>query len=130
MGTIEQVMVVEDDDEIRESLETLLADHGYRVRAARNGAEALAQLRTGFRPGLILLDLMMPIMNGWQLLHVLNEDDELAQIPVAVVTAHPDRIATSSVGPRVLGKPIDVDRLLSVVKESLLMKQDGTPRGA
>jgi CheY-like chemotaxis protein len=113
------VMVVEDDDEIRESLQLLLGDHGYTVLGARNGAEALEELKNGFRPALILLDLMMPVMNGWQLLDMMNGDDELARIPVAVVTAHPDRIAASSIGPRVLGKPIDTRQLLAVVRESV-----------
>ena len=62
----EFILVVDDDAEIRESLSDLLSDEGHRVRAAANGKEALELLRQTPAPCMILLDLMMPVMNGWQ----------------------------------------------------------------
>ena len=68
------VMVVDDDDEIREALSDVLTDEGYEVVGARDGQQALQFLREGRRPHAILLDLWMPVMDGWQLRHELLSD--------------------------------------------------------
>ena len=62
-----EVLVVEDDTDLRESLSQALRDHGFTVTPASNGKQALDLLRAGTRPTVILLDLMMPILNGWEL---------------------------------------------------------------
>src|SRR2546428_350964 len=73
-----QVLVVDDDLAVRESMRSVLEGEGYAVTAAENGLEALQHLRNGLRPEVILLDLLMPVMDGWQFLRELRQDPELA----------------------------------------------------
>lgn len=116
-GTGRRVMVIEDDDDIRETLVDVLEGEGYSVESAANGREALTQLeheRASERPCVILLDLMMPVMNGWQFMTAHNDDDELASIPVVVVSATPHRPPLASA---YVTKPLDVDSLLNVLEE-------------
>ena len=81
------VLVVDDDPDIRETLRFVLEDAGYPVYTAENGREALEVLADAQPlPGLILLDLMMPVMNGWQLRMELLKDQRLARIPVVVIS--------------------------------------------
>lgn len=109
------VLVVEDDDDVRESLRDVIVDHGYKVVPAANGAEALALLRSSTRPCLILLDLVMPVMDGWQFLDHVRADAAIADIPVVVASAH----AGSHAPPGIQGllpKPIAIDHLLDTVE--------------
>jgi CheY-like chemotaxis protein len=85
MGSRE-VLVVEDDTDLRESLSQALRDHGFGVTPATNGQEALDLLRAGAKPSVILLDLLMPVLNGWQLRAELRRDPRLAQIPQVVIS--------------------------------------------
>ena len=83
------ILVVDDDDDIRRSVVETLEDEGYRVVTARNGQEALDLLRNSLpAPSLILLDLMMPVMDGRQFRAEQLKDPALAPIPVVLVTAH------------------------------------------
>jgi len=111
------IMIIEDDESIRDMLGECLTDEGYQVLSARHGQDALAQLRGGGQlPDLILLDLAMPIMNGWEFLEVQRADAWLARIPVVVLSA--DRSLQSNPVPgssAALAKPIDVDVLLDLV---------------
>lgn len=84
------VLVVEDDTDLRESLSQALQDHGFGVTTAANGQEALDLLQAGARPSVILLDLMLPVLNGWQLRDVLRHDPDLGQIPQLVISAYMD----------------------------------------
>ena len=84
------VLVVEDDTDLRESLSQALRDHGFAVTLATNGQEALDLLHAGARPSVILLDLLMPVLNGWELRDVLRHDPALAQIPQLVISAYVD----------------------------------------
>lgn len=84
------VLVVEDDPELLLSLSEVIESEGYCVACARHGLEALGRLRAGVRPSVILLDLMMPIMNGWQFRYEQRQDPDLAKIPVVVVSAKAD----------------------------------------
>ena len=97
-----EILVVEDDADLRESLSQALRDHGFSVTAAANGREALDRLGGGLRPSVILLDLMMPVVSGWQLRDALLEDPELAGIPQLVVSAYVDESEQA-----VLGLPPD-----------------------
>ena len=106
------VLVVEDEQDIRETLREILEMEGYRVRCASNGKEALDALAEMPRPRLILLDLMMPVMSGYELLQALRANDDLSTIPVTVVSAVGDRRAT---GTAVLRKPVDLETLLHAV---------------
>jgi CheY-like chemotaxis protein len=113
------LLVIDDEASIREMLTELLEDAGYVVAQAVDGADALAQLGAGLElPCLILLDLMMPRMNGWELRAALQQHPELKTIPVVVLSAH-TQLAQTAVALDVadyLTKPIDLDRLLSVVR--------------
>jgi CheY-like chemotaxis protein len=111
------VMVVEDDHAIREALRELLEDEGYRVTQASNGAEALARLRED-RPGLILLDLMMPVMDGWEFRNAIQRDPQLSSIPVVILSAD-HAVAQRAGSLRVQGwlsKPFQLDQLLRTVQ--------------
>jgi CheY-like chemotaxis protein len=110
------LLVVEDDPDIRAMLAQLLEFEGYEVFSAGNGREALERLRQGVRPVLLLVDLMMPVMDGWQFLEERSHDPELASIPVVVFSG--DGSIGNSAGLPVSGylrKPIDCNALLETV---------------
>lgn len=109
------LLVVDDDADIRAVLQDFLEGEGYDVATAGNGREALTVLRENGVPCVILLDLMMPIMDGWQFLEFKNTDEQLARIPVVVISAYRDQLPRQGIA-EVLAKPIDVDRLLTVVQ--------------
>jgi signal transduction histidine kinase/CheY-like chemotaxis protein len=112
------VLLVDDDLDVREALADLLEHRGFPVVTAGNGVEALAILRaTGERPSLILLDLMMPVMDGYEFLEAQRRDPDLSEIPVAIITAGQavDR-ARVAVAIPVLSKPIDVKRLMDTLR--------------
>ena len=108
------VLVVEDEPDIRETLRDILETEGYSVRCAANGREALEALAEMPRPQLILLDLMMPVMSGYELLRELRANDALSSIPVTVVSATVDGRAVPG-DASVLRKPVDLDTLLNLV---------------
>jgi CheY-like chemotaxis protein len=108
------VIVVDDDDDFRESLCEALRSEGYDVRAARNGAEALLLARA-VSPGAIVLDLMMPVMNGFELMDALDADPLLARVPRFVLTAVAPPEMRSLGGVPCFSKSLDVDELLYAV---------------
>jgi CheY-like chemotaxis protein len=111
------VLVVDDDPDIRETLRFVLEDAGYSVYLAENGREALDLLASTKRPpGLILLDLMMPIMSGDEMLRALKSVHALAAIPVTIVTASGAPMPREASG--LLKKPVDLDALLRVVAKN------------
>jgi CheY-like chemotaxis protein/HPt (histidine-containing phosphotransfer) domain-containing protein len=114
------VLLVEDDDSIREIVAEVLASRGYEVWQARNGREALDVLRkrVAAPPRLILLDLMMPDMDGRQFLAERRKEPALVPIPVIVLTA----AGRTQVSPELevaawLSKPVELDRLLTTVAQ-------------
>ena len=112
------VLVVEDDTDIREALVGILRDEGFTADGVGNGAEALARLRgPAAPPALILLDLMMPVMNGWQFRAEQQQDDALKSIPVVVISADSGvkQKAESLAVNGYLKKPVDLDQLLEIV---------------
>jgi CheY-like chemotaxis protein len=116
------ILIVEDDFDIRDTLTQILEEEGYRVEGAENGQDALDRLHAGRLPSLILLDLMMPVMNGWQFRAVQLRDPSLRAIPVVVISANaglPDNI--DSLSPKhLLSKPIQLDRLLDILRTELI----------
>lgn len=108
------MLVVEDDRDIREAVSAMLEAEGYVVLTAENGEEALGILARG-QPCVVLLDLMMPVMNGWDFMRAMKEDRRLEDIPVVVCSAYTERPATGV--RRVLKKPLDVNKLLAAVAE-------------
>jgi CheY-like chemotaxis protein len=111
-----EVMVVEDDYAIRETLRDVLEEQGYRVVWASNGEEALARLK-GTTPRVILLDLMMPVMDGWEFRHAQQRDPALSRIPVVVISADhglENKVSALAVDGW-LAKPFELDALLATV---------------
>ncbi len=109
------VLVVEDDRDIRECMADALEMEGYAVACAQHGREALDQLRRGLRPDLILLDLLMPVMSGWEFRQAQLADPLLAGIPVVIVSASSPGAAARP--DRHLPKPFGIDELLSLVAQ-------------
>ena len=117
------ILVIEDDLEIRNALTEILAAEGYSVQSAPNGQEGLDLLRKGnHRPHVIILDLMMPIMDGWIFRNHQLQDPELSKIPVLVITADGNAKAKAKAMNALAGirKPIDLDELLEAIKTAIL----------
>ena len=111
------VLIVEDDPDTREMLGKFLELEGFRVETASNGQQALDKLETGIKACVIVLDLMMPVMDGWQFRRRQTEDARIAKIPTIIVSAAGrDRMAQVSAD-AYLAKPIDMDELLTRVSE-------------
>ena len=110
------ILVVEDDEGAREALSDILRDEGFRVETAGNGLEALEYLERAPPPCMILLDLVMPVMDGWEFRQRQLRHEGLAPIPVVVLTATagegPEAVSASDV----LRKPVDFDALLARVE--------------
>ncbi len=110
------ILIVEDDESIRESLRDVLEIEGYSVVEADNGRTALDQLLAGLTPSLVLLDLMMPVMSGLELLAAVRAEPSLATLPVIVVSAWPPAaidLPGSTQG--FVKKPVDLDELFAAV---------------
>ena len=117
-GVSRQVLLVEDDPDLLGSLAAFLEAEGYQVEVARHGLEALGRLRGGFAPAVILLDLMMPIMTGWEFRHAQRQDRDLSGIPVIVISGMEDspRHAAWLEADGYVQKPIPVQILLETVQ--------------
>src|SRR5688572_16088156 len=116
--SVKDVLVVDDDDAVRSSLRDLFQGEGYDVITARHGREAFELLAEFGAPRVILLDLMMPVMDGWQFLTRQREDPVLRHVPVVILTARsrpPLRNVTGAAS--VAGKPIDSDALLEIIRQ-------------
>ncbi len=112
-----KVLIVDDNDDVREGARRLLEEEGFATLGARNGAEAIGVLEESREPPcLILVDLMMPVMNGWQLLTALSGDVRWAKIPRLVMTASGGDLHLEPTP--VLRKPFDCDHLISAVREA------------
>jgi CheY-like chemotaxis protein len=112
------VLLVEDDQDVREAISDVLQEEGYVVAVADTGAEALAWLRKAETlPSVILLDLMMPVMDGWQFRAEQERRPEWAAIPVIVLSAVGNtRERAESIRPfGCLRKPLDIDELLAML---------------
>ena len=115
--TTECVLVVDDDGAIRGVLSEILRDEGHVVESAENGQEALHKLQGPIRPCVILLDLMMPVMNGWEFMSERSRMDGISKIPVVVISANANvgENAAALGAADYLEKPIDLDQLLTTV---------------
>jgi CheY-like chemotaxis protein len=111
------VLVVDDDQDIRDALCELLVEEGYRAVPAKNGEDALTYLGSGELPSVILLDLMMPVMDGWEFRRRQQNDPGVRGIPVVVITAAGELRAQSIAVERVLAKPLQIDEVLEVLKK-------------
>ena len=114
--TLKKVLIVEDDPDTQEAFRTAIGDAGFDVETVKRRREALDYLRAGGRADAILLDLMMPRMDGWQFRRRQLADTALAQIPVIVVSAASGRNSALGFGAAVfLGKPVHFEDLLSAL---------------
>lgn len=111
------ILIVEDDADLREMMAQFLTLEGYRAEAVANGRDALEYLHRGGRPDVILLDLMMPVMDGWEFRRRQREDPALASLPVVVLSALDQARAVDLGGTAFLKKPLDFDRLLELVRQ-------------
>ena len=112
-----EILVVDDEAESREALAELLLNEGYAVVCAENGRRALDCL-TGMTPALIILDLMMPVMSGWEFLAQQKRDARMRSVPVVVVTG--SAFEHDVEADAVVHKPIDFRSLMKAVKENCL----------
>jgi CheY-like chemotaxis protein len=112
------VLIVEDDDDVREFMQLLVSSCGYETMTARDGEEALARMRER-RPCMVLLDLQMPRMDGWDFRERQLQDVELRQIPVVCVTAFFDPAqVTRQLGLRCILKPADFPAIIDAVEST------------
>jgi len=113
------VLIVDDDQAILDGIGEFLREEGFRVVAASNGAEALAHLRTGLRADVIVLDVLMPVMDGWDFRAEQSADAALRDMPVVVISASGfarDTIGRQLKAQDVFSKPLDLDRFLETLK--------------
>ena len=118
------VLVVDDDDDIREATRDVMERHGYDVVAVGSGAEALAFL-VHATPDLVLLDLQMDDMNGWEVLGALQSDARFKDVEIVVVTGCD---ATVDKRVRVLRKPFKIETLFALLGREPAIDHDGGPR--
>ena len=108
-----RVLIVDDDDDVRGMLEIVLEAAGFVVSSASNGQEALERL-DGTQPApVVLLDLRMPVMNGWEMIEALRETGRLPAVPIIVCTSSP---AESPPGFAVVAKPVSLEALTRAIK--------------
>lgn len=109
------VLIVEDDEDLREMMAQLLTLEGFQAAAVANGRDALDYLHTTDKPNVILLDLMMPVMDGWEFRRRQQADPDLAPVPVIVLSALDQARTTTVDAAAFLKKPLDFDRLIQLV---------------
>lgn len=110
-----RILIVDDEPGIRESLEEFFQDEGFDVMTAKDGAEALAKLALPDLPDVVVLDLLMPKIDGTQVYEHMQRDPRLARVPVIVSTSDPARAPS---GVLLMKKPINLERLLVTVKQN------------
>lgn len=112
------VLIIDDEQDVRDFLADLLTDQGYPVRTASDGVQAMEMIKEE-KPALILLDLLMPKETGTDLYRKIHRRKELSSVPVIVISGQPGRYLAVSKSVPVFDKPIDETRLLEEVKKVL-----------
>jgi CheY-like chemotaxis protein len=116
MRPTKRVLIVEDDRSIREMMKSVLEIEGFTIVAANNGREGIDAIRGSHPPDVILLDMMMPVMNGWDFLDFVRANAMTAKIPVVVVSAY-DEIARSVRPDAFVPKPVQLKALLEAIEK-------------
>jgi CheY-like chemotaxis protein len=116
MATVKSgpILVVEDDPPLREQIRELLETDGHEVVEAADGLEALGHLRGPQRIGLVVLDMNLPVVSGWEVLARMRSDDSLSDTPVIILSARP--VADAVGTPPVFRKPLEPDAFLEAVR--------------
>src|SRR5579871_3460002 len=109
------ILLIEDDSDIRGALKELLETEGYGIVATENGRSALERLCSGARPDLIILDLRMPVMDGWEFRTLQKADPTLADIPIIALSADGSPKAAAIDAHAYLRKPVSADALLAAI---------------
>jgi signal transduction histidine kinase len=135
LPTRDRILVVENEEALRNSLMQLLIERGYEVLSADDGSEALQLLKAGPPPDLIVLDLRMPVMDGWEFRAIQKDDPQLGLIPVLAISADTSAKAAAISAQGYLRKPFDSNELMDVVrrvlaedKNRIAARQDETQR--
>lgn len=115
-GASKTIVVVDDEETICETLKDVFEEEGYAVEVAMNGVEALELLRgMPVKPGLVILDLLMPRLDGNAVYAAMKADPTLSDIPVVISTSDPSRAPS---GVLIMKKPVDLDVLLDTIRKS------------
>jgi DNA-binding response OmpR family regulator len=125
------ILLVEDDRDVREAIAEVLEEEGFQVSRARTGVDALEQLGKSHRlPAAIVLDLMMPVMDGWEFWSLQQSHYEWASIPVVVISADTNaKDKSSALRPiACLRKPLDIDELLAILTRVTRAAAGPTPQ--
>jgi two-component system, chemotaxis family, chemotaxis protein CheY len=117
LHTDHPILIVDDHDDVRESLEMLIQIEGFAVRTARNGLEALEEMRRKPTPCVVLLDLHMPVMDGFAFRAEQRKHADLMAIPVVIFSGHHDvKAAASKLGIEAFfGKPFEIEDVMTLV---------------
>jgi CheY-like chemotaxis protein len=116
MASSRDILIVEDNFDIRSALVEVLNMEGHSTAEAINGAAALNYIHNNPRPAMVLLDMMMPVMNGRQFLDAFLKEPGNSKIPVIIISAIADRVDTTG-AKECIGKPLDLNNLLDVVSK-------------
>lgn len=118
-STHQRILVVDDESDLRELLQHVLTGAGYEVATVPDGHAALEYLRSSPAPDLILLDLMMPRLDGWKFCEIRRDDPALSAIPVVIVSARggPSRTSPYIGVSAIVSKPFDVEALVEAVQQ-------------
>ncbi|MGZ3724115.1 MAG: response regulator [Bdellovibrionales bacterium] len=123
----QEILIIDDDESIRETLKFALESVGYQVFDAGNGREAIDLLARIPRPQLILLDMMMPVMDGREFATLMANEPKLMNIPIVLLTAAVDRAKTIEHAAGILKKPLDLNSLLETVQRYCGSENGSTP---
>jgi DNA-binding response OmpR family regulator len=127
------LLVVDDDEATRDALHKILEEAGYVVETAADGEAALRALASGLKPSMIVLDLVMPRMDGWAFASRLKDHQEHRRIPVLVMTAHGSKVlSTAPVSAAYMVKPLQIGELLTTIDNCLRVapSRENRNRGA
>jgi CheY-like chemotaxis protein len=118
------ILIVDDDADIRDSLAELFEDEGYGVATAADGSAGLLALNAGTLPCVVILDLLMPVLDGNEMYSMMQADPRLANVPVIVSTSDPSRAPS---GVLIIKKPVNLARLLSAVRQHCPQPSSSAP---
>ena len=114
------ILLIEDDNSIREAIQFVLDSEGYQIAVARDGEEGMSMLHNDLKPDVIILDIMMPVMNGFEFRKAQLNDPQLASIPTIALSADRNfHQQTHSGFQSVLKKPVELDDLLQSIESAL-----------